>query len=275
MVTNLFTSKRNHLLETALFRSSRSLTDYKTCALIIGDSITYAASNAGVQNSWRKYITTKLNIYQTSIAVSGTTMTYGYGTAWASGAESTGIRGIKAAINTASGIKQAVYFSNGMLEFAIVALGTNDFGNNAKLGSVETLDDDGTFYGAAYQLFHFLHDDMEIPYVIFVAPFKRENWNVKNEAEVPYTIYDLAHALAEISLLENDMYVLDCTDRWYLNYDDPTIRAKSFIDYVHITGYAHHMFTIDLAIFIQNIVAVRGLRHYQSRFIGTNEEVDT
>ena len=280
LVTNVFASKRNRMLEMALFRASRNISEYSVCAYIIGDSITYASSNAGLQNAWRKYITSKINIYQSSVAVSGTTMTYGYGTDWSSaingassGIEFTGIRGIKTAIKTASkgSSKQQHAFTLGMMEFAIVALGTNDFGNNAKLGSVETFDDDGTFYGATYQLFHFLHDEMKIPYVIFVAPFKRENWNVKNEAEVPYTIYDLVHALAEISLLENDMYVLDCTDRWYLNYDDPTIRAKSFIDYVHITGYAHHMFTIDLAIFIQNIVAVRGLRHYQPKFIGTSE----
>lgn len=282
LVTNVFASKRNRMLETALFRASRNISEYSVCAYIIGDSITYASSNAGLQNAWRKYITAKINIYQSSIAVSGTTMTYGYGTDWSSainGASSsiefTGVRGIKTAIKTTGkgSSKQQHAFSLGLMEFAIVALGTNDFGNNAKLGSVETFDDDGTFYGAAYQLFHFLHDEMKIPYVIFVAPFKRENWNVKNEAEVPYTIYDLVHALAEISLLENDMYVMDCTDRWYLNYDDPAIRDKSFIDYVHIKPYAHHMFTIDLALFIQNIVAVRGLRHYQPQFIiGDDEE---
>lgn len=273
LVTKIFASEKNKMLEEALFRGSRNISDYQVCAYVIGDSITYAASNAGLQNAWRKYISTKLNLYEMALAVSGTTLTYGYaydfnGNAQGSDSydlEMTGVRGIKTKLKSTQ--NQWSTFSKGMLEFAIVALGTNDFGNNAKLGSVETLDDDGTFYGATYQLFHFLHDDMEIPYVIFVAPFKRQNWNVKNEAEVPYTIYELVHALAEISLLENDMYVLDCTDRWYLNYDDPDIRAKSFIDYVHITGYAHHMFTIDLAIFIQNIVAVRGLRHYQPQFI--------
>ena len=274
LVTNIFASKTNKLLETALFRASRNVSDYHICAYVIGDSITYAASNAGLQNAWRKYISIKLNLYEKALAISGTTMTYGHGFDFngnALGSESysidmTGVRGIKTKLISALK-NQNETFTYGMLEFAIVALGTNDFGSNAKLGSVNTFDDDNTFYGATYQLFHFLHDELGIPYVIFIAPFKRKNWDVENEAEVPYTIYDMVHSLAEVSLLEPDMYVLDCTDRWYLDWDDTNIRAKSFIDDVHIKPYAHHMFTIDLAIFIQNIIAVRGLRHYQPRFI--------
>lgn len=269
-----FYSREDAKLAAAMARLSR---DIDTNALIIGDSITYAASNAGLQNAWRKYISAKGKIYEYCIAVSGTTMTYGYAFDFNGNApdqdgydvEMTGVRGIKSLINgSLSGTSAfATGLSFSLIDYAIIALGTNDFGNDAALGSVDTIGDDGTFYGAAYQLYHYLHDDLRIPYVVFICPFKRQNWNVENSAATPYTIYDMAHALAELSLIEPDMYVFDCLDRWYLDYDNADIKARSFIDTVHIRPYAHHMFTIDLVKYLKDIIAVRGTRHYDGEIV--------
>ena len=249
-----------------LFRSTRDVADFITNVIVIGDSITYAASNAGLQNAWRKYITTRLNLGEIALAVSGTGIIKGVAFDWGGNApssenydaENSGYSGIKSWIDR----QKTDLISYGRLKntsVAVVALGTNDWGNNGTLGSVDTLNDETTFYGAVKKTYTLLHDDYGIPAVVFVAPFKRQNWNQNNSATVPYTIYDMCHALAEIALLLPDMHVVDTLDRWYLNYDDTAIRAKSFIDYVHITSYAHHLFTIDLAKEIRAILSAKGI----------------
>ena len=145
------------------------------------------------------------------------------------------------------------------VSIAIVALGSNDWGENGVLGSADTIGDETTFYGAVQKTYTFLHDEVGIPCVLFVAPFKRNGWSQPNQATTPYTIYDMCHALAEIACINTDMYVLDCLDRWYLNYDDETIRSRSFIDNVHIKPYAHHLFTIDLSKEIRAILSAKGI----------------
>ena len=252
-------------LNNALFRSTRDVADFRTNAIIIGDSLVFASS-VGLQNAWRKYITTRLNLGQIYLAVNGTGLIKGAAFDWDGyapssenyNADNSGYSGIKSWIDS----QKTGLISYGRLKntsVAIVALGTNDWGNNGTLGSVDTLDDETTFYGAVKKTYTLLHDDCGIPAVVFIAPFKRQNWNQNNSATVPYTIYDLCHALAEIALLLPDMHVVDTLDRWYLNYDDTAIRAKSFVDYVHISSYAHHLFTIDLAKEIRAILAAKGI----------------
>lgn len=253
-------------VEESLFRTSRDVAEYKTNFLVFGDSIASATSNAGAQNAWKKYLTIRLNLGIDYLTVNGTGIIKGVAFDWSGNApssenynaENSGCAGIEAFLNN---LKQS-NISLGRLKntsVAVVALGTNDWGNNGTLGSVDTLNDETTFYGAVKKTFTLLHDDCGIPAVVFVAPFKRQNWNQNNSATVPYTIYDMCHALAEIALLLPDMHVVDTLDRWYLNYDDTAIRAKSFIDYVHITPYAHHLFTIDLAKEIRAILSAKGI----------------
>ena len=261
----------------AFARSSRDPADYRINALLIGDSITYAASNAGLQNAWRKYISTRLNIGEIELAVSGTGIIKGApfdfkGNAKGSEAYSedmSGYPGIVHWVNSYLGKESTfefpgtnAYARNLRMQrssIAIIALGTNDWGANSVLGSVDTIGDETTFYGAVQKTYTFLHDEVGIPSVLFVAPFQREGWSQSNQATAPYTIYDMCHALSEIACINTDMYVLDCLDRWYLNYDDEAIRSKSFIDGVHIKPYAHHLFTIDLAKEIRAILSTKGI----------------
>ena len=249
----------------AVARSSRDPADYRINAVVIGDSITYAASNAGLQNAWRKYISTRLNIGEIDLAVSGTGIIKGApydfkGNAKGSEAYSEDMSGYPGIVHWANSYlgKESTFQFPGTntyernllmqrVSIAIVALGTNDWSANSTLGSVDTIGDETTFYGAVQKTYTFLHDEVGIPCVLFVAPFKRNGWSQPNQATTPYTIYDMCHALSEIACINTDMYVLDCLDRWYLNYDDETIRSRSFIDGAHIKPYAHHLFTIDLA----------------------------
>lgn len=264
----------------AVTRVSRDPADNDVRVMVIGDSITYAASNAGLQNAWRKYVSARLNLYETAVlAVSGTGIIKGAPYDWFGKAKASedyledysGYNGIvhwcKNLLGEELDYRNTWYPGTSVsesasrfekLSMAIIALGTNDWSNGGVLGSASTLDDEATFYGAVQKTYTYLHDTLGIPTVLFVAPFKREGWATNNSAATPYTIYDMCHALCEIACINPDMYVLDCLDRWYLNYDDTAIRSKSFIDNVHIKGYAHHMFTIDLAREIRNILSAKG-----------------
>ena len=264
----------------AVARVSRGPADNDVRVMVIGDSITYAASNAGLQNAWRKYVSARLNLYETAVlAVSGTGIIKGAPYDWFGKAKASedyledysGYNGIvhwcKNLLGEELDYRNTWYPGTSVFEsasrfeklsMAIIALGTNDWSNGGVLGSASTLDDEATFYGAVQKTYTYLHDTLGIPTVLFVAPFKREGWATNNSAATPYTIYDMCHALCEIACINPDMYVLDCLDRWYLNYDDTAIRSKSFIDKVHIKGYAHHMFTIDLAREIRNILSAKG-----------------
>lgn len=265
----------------ALAKANRDPADNNVRVMIVGDSIAYAASNAGLQNAWRKYISTRLNLYETAVlAVSGTGIIKGAPYDWFGNAKTnenyledySGYNGIVHWCKNILGEEtdyHDTWFSGISMEesarrfeklsIAIIALGTNDWSNNGVLGSADTLDDETTFYGAVQKTYSYLHDMLGIPAVLFVAPFKRAGWDTNNSAVEPYTIYDMCHALCEIACVNPDMYVLDCIDRWYLNYDNPTIRNKSFIGNVHIKGYAHHMFTNDLAREIRNILSAKGV----------------
>lgn len=264
-------------LSAAFARSSRDPADYRINAVVIGDSITYAASNAGLQNAWRKYISTRLNIGEIDLAVSGTGIIKGApydfkGNAKGSEAYSEDMSGYPGIVHWANSYlgKESTFQFPGTntyernllmqrVSIAIVALGTNDWSANSTLGSVDTIGDETTFYGAVKKTYTFLHDEVGIPCVLFVAPFKRNGWSQPNQATTPYTIYDMCHALSEIACINTSMYVLDCLDRWYLNYDDETIRSRSFIDNVHIKPYAHHLFTIDLSKEIRAILSAKGI----------------
>lgn len=270
----------NPAIAHAVARVSRDPADNDVRVMVIGDSITYAASNAGLQNAWRKYVSARLNLYETAVlAVSGTGIIKGAPYDWFGK-----VKASEDYLEDYSGYNGIVHWCKNLLgeeldyrntwypgidvfgsasrfeklSMAIIALGTNDWSNGGALGSASTLDDEATFYGAVQKTYTYLHDTLGIPTVLFVAPFKREGWATNNSAATPYTIYDMCHALCEIACINPDMYVLDCLDRWYLNYDDTAIRSKSFIDNVHIKGYAHHMFTIDLAREIRNILSAKG-----------------
>lgn len=270
----------NPAIAHAVARVSRDPVDNDVRVMVIGDSITYAASNAGLQNAWRKYVSARLNLYETAVlAVSGTGIIKGAPYDWFGKAKASedyledysGYNGIvhwcKNLLGEELDYRNTWYPGTTVFEsasrfeklsMAIIALGTNDWSNGGVLGSASTLDDEATFYGAVQKTYTYLHDTLGIPTVLFVAPFKREGWATNNSAATPYTIYDMCHTLCEIACINPDMYVLDCLDRWYLNYDDTAIRSKSFIDNVHIKGYAHHMFTIDLAREIRNILSAKG-----------------
>ena len=247
-------------------------------AMIIGDSITYAASNAGLQNAWRKYISTKMGMYEpTVMAVSGTGIIDGAPYDFLSNAKTSedyrldcaGVTGLMNWINANlegdtttwvhSGVTkvQARAYLKAEFDVAIVALGTNDFTNNGTLGSISTIDDTSTFYGAVYTFYNFLMENLNVRNVLFVAPFPRKDINMvtKNNASTPYCLFEMAHALAEIAVIHPNMHVLDLTGAWYFNTANEEIAKKAFIDGVHITGWAHHLVTMDMAREIERILA--------------------
>lgn len=218
---------------------------------MFGDSITWAASNAGLQNAFRKYVPMHFGVPQTyGIYVSGTTFTDGYGSEWASGA-GTGVSGMKAVITQTPGVGDAA-------KVCIVELGTNDFWEQAPIGSYGDTSTE-TMYGAIEEFIRYVREDYfgwDIP-ILFVTPAKMDSYD-GTTAQRPIPLMDYIYAIKDVALYHQHTYVLDMYDKWYLNYDDTKVRQKAFLDSVHWSGWAHRQAAHDMISMVSNILAVEG-----------------
>ena len=205
----------------------------------IGDSIMNAGTNAGWDNCYRTLACNALGSYSTFHAVNGTCMTDGCGMDWSSG--KTGYTGFVESDATfvsgsnTTGFADASYIYK-WLDLCVLALGTNDFGNAAPLG---TIDDTGTdtFYGAFKAfLTYFQTRKPNLP-ILVIMPFKRENWATKNEQGLILT--DYIQAMYNVCRQFRHIYILDLWSAFYLNSDDAAAKSKYFLDYVHPSANAH------------------------------------
>ena len=238
---------------------AQDIYDSRTAIFWIGDSITYAASNAGIKDAYRKEITYKYNIRHAYKAVAGICATDGYGISWdSSDGAKTGASGFISVLDVSSSFTAQNTFKQCSL--CVLALGTNDFGNNAPLGTLGN-GDTTTFYGA-YQKYidHIRGQNPTIPIVI-ILPFKRENWNTKNEAGNVLT--DYCYAICDIAYQYKSIYILDLFDKWYLDYDNENVRSKFFLDYVHPSGAAHRMIATELGELIPRVLLMEGIPIYK------------
>ena len=235
--------------------------------MFIGDSITYAASNAGLQNAFRKYVSMNLNAPQTTICQSGVAVTTGSGSFDWNGKSG---EAYDAAMSGYSGLitklpqAEARYDDKTIAEdtdLVIVELGTNDFWEGAPLGSVVDLTDDSTFYGAVEKTINLLASTFPNAQIMWVLPFKNERWTVANGAGC--TLVDYLIALKIICQMHQRVWVLDLFDKWYLDYDNESIRRKFFIDGVHITGNAHKCVAEAMIAKIRQIFSVVGLKRIE------------
>ena len=235
--------------------------------MFIGDSITYAASNAGLQNAFRKYVSMNLNAIQNTICQSGVSVTTGSGSFDWSGATGaaynaavSGFAGLVAKMPRAANSFTDKIIAEGT-DLVIVELGTNDFWEGAPLGSVSTLEDDTTFYGAVEKTITLLETTFPNAQILWVLPFKNARWTTANSAGC--TLADYLIALKIICQMHQRVWVLDLVDKWYLNYDNESIRRKFFIDDVHITGDAHKCVAEAMIAKIRQIIAVTGLKRIE------------
>ena len=218
----------------------------------VGDSIVYAASNVGLPNSYRYNASKALDLPWAYHAVAGTTITDGYGSDWGSGTGYSGFiateKGSNKAETSAEKLKQC--------KMVVLAMGTNDFGNNAPLGTVSDTGTD-TFYGAFRAwLTYFQTHNPNLP-IIVVTPFKRDTWAKPNKQNL--ILPDYIRAMYVVAREFKRVYLLDVFSKWYGDTDNEVIRARNSIDGIHPSAWFHDCFTMDLVQKIKEVCVLEGI----------------
>lgn len=275
----IFASKTaNAENERAYAAMSRDIPRDRTLSIqFIGDSITYAASNAGLQNAFRKYVPMNLRAETMALCQNGVSATTGSGSFDWNGKQKTDTA-YNAAMSGYSGLAQklAEYKTNLSLaawadavDIVVVELGTNDHWEQATLGNPTDLTEDTNFYGAVEKTLTLLEDTFPHAQILWMLPFKNQNWKTSTVKLVDYLI-----ALKIICQTHTRCWVLDLFDKWFLDYDDTDLRSKFFIDNVHITGNAHKCVAESMIDKIRQIISVCGLRQTETvRVTAANDSV--
>ena len=275
----IFASKTaNAENERAYAAMSRDVPRDRTLSIqFIGDSITYAASNAGWQNAFRKYVPMNLRAETMALCQNGASVTTGSGSFDWNGKQNTNAA-YDAAMSGYSGLAQklAEYKTNLSLkmwadavDIVVVELGTNDHWEQATLGVPTDLTEDTNFYGAVEKTLTLLEDTFPHAQIMWLLPFKNQNWKTSTVKMVDYLI-----ALKILCQMHTRCWVLDLFDKWFLNYDDADVRSKFFRDSVHITGDAHKCVAESMIDKIRQIISVCGLRQIETmRVTNANDSV--
>lgn len=241
--------------------------DRTLCIQFIGDSITWAASNAGLSNAFRKYVPMNLRAQSMALCQSGASVTTGSGSFDWNGKQNTDAA-YDAAMSGYSGLTQklAEYKTNLTLKMwadavdvVVVELGTNDHWEQAALGAATDLTEDTNFYGAVEKTLTLLEDTFPNAQILWMLPFKNQKWKTSTVKMVDYLI-----ALKILCQMHTRCWVLDLFDKWFLNYDDADVRSKFFRDSVHITGDAHKCVAESMIDKIRQIISVCGLRQIET-----------
>jgi len=241
--------------------------DRTLCIQFIGDSITWAASNAGLSNAFRKYVPMNLRAQSMALCQSGASVTTGSGSFDWNGKQNTDAA-YDAAMSGYSGLTQklAEYKTNLTLKMwadavdvVVVELGTNDHWEQAALGVPTDLTEDTNFYGAVEKTLTLLEETFPNAQILWLLPFKNQKWKTSTVKMVDYLI-----ALKILCQMHTRCWVLDLFDKWFLNYDDADVRSKFFRDSVHITGDAHKCVAESMIDKIRQIISVCGLRQIET-----------
>lgn len=246
-------------------------TGKQLCVYAVKDGITVGTRTFYVQkrerpenyvyeDDQRNYIYELIQNAQTAAdnatAVAGTTITDGYGVSWDSAdSTKTGYSGF-VATEKGSGKAETPAEMFKMCKMVILAIGTNDFGNHAPLGTVS---DTGTttFYGAFRAwLNYFQTHNPNLP-IIVVTPFKRDTWATPNDKNL--ILPDYVRAMYVVAREFKHVYLLDVFSKWYGDTDNQVIRARNSIDGIHPSAWFHDCFTMDLVQKIKEVCALEGI----------------
>lgn len=223
----------------------------------VGDSIVYAASNVGLNNSYRYNVARSLDLPWDYHAQSGATITDGYGISWDSAdATKTGYSGF---IATESGDSKAETPKEkySQAKLVVFAMGTNDFGNHAPLGTAADTGTD-TFYGAFRNWLNYFQSYKPDMPIIVVTPFKRDTWAKANNQNL--ILPDYVRAMYRVARDFKHVYLLDVFSKWYGDTDNEVIRARNSIDGIHPSAWFHDCLTTDLIQKIKEVCALEGIR---------------
>lgn len=240
------TEKMRRLIRQTDYLDSMTLSNFRLC--FVGDSITYASSNAGLQRAFRKMVPYKLQVATTNTAIAGTCVTNGYGSNW-----SCGVPGVDGLLTDATYIQNVPANPLERPQIFVIALGTNDFGNNAPLGDVEAEDRDATFAGCYLKLVKAIRANYPKSGIILMCPFNRGNGGEANENG--NILLDYSRVIHEIASFTPHTWVLDLSNHPIINYAG---YPSAYVDSVHIGKYAHAVVSNELYRLIMEIVSISG-----------------
>lgn len=241
----------------------------------IGDSITYAASNAGLQHAFSKYVPMDFQAESVSLCQSGASVTTGSGSFDWNGKRKNSVD-YDVSMSGYAGLAQKLEpykTSLGLkiwadaVDIVLVELGTNDHWEQATLGAPTDLSDDTNFYGAVEKTLVLLEDTFPHAQIIWMLPFKNQKWKT---SAIKMTSY--LTALKIICQTHKRCWVLDLFDKWFVNYDDEDTRSFFFRDGVHITGESHKCVAESIVREIRYIISVCGLRRIETDHITNGED---
>ena len=241
----------------------------------IGDSITYAASNAGLQNAFRKYVPMDFQAESNTLCQSGVSVTTGSGSFDWNGNQNSS-ESYDVSMSGYSGLVQKLVPYKTQLslkvwadavDIVIVELGTNDQWEQATLGAPTDLSEDTNFYGAVEKTLQSLENTFPNAQILWMLPFKNQKWKTSTIKMTSYLT-----AIKIICQTHKRCWVLDLFDKWFVNYDDPDIRSAFFIDGVHITGSAHKCVAESIVEKIRHIISICGLHRIKTNHITSGND---
>lgn len=241
------TEEMRRMIRQTDYLDAMALSNLRLC--FIGDSITYAASNAGLQRAFRKMVPYKLQVTHTTTAQNGACMTNGFGFGWETG---DGTKGVDGLFTAASYIQTVPDSPFERPHIFVIALGTNDYGNNAPLGDVEAEDRDTTFAGCYLKLIEAIRANYPKAGIILMCPLNRE---VTTANEQGHVLLDYCRVIHEIASFTPHTWVLDLSGHPLINHAG---YSAGFVDYVHISKYGHAVVSNELYRLIMEVVAVCG-----------------
>lgn len=230
---------------------------------VMGDSITWAASNIGADKAYRTLLSNKYNIEHYNAAQNNTTITADLGDAWKVGPTtySKGVDGLIEAHLAESQMEtendeRYTNFMHCVNDYPIftIAFGTNDFRYNAPIGTIDDTDS-STFMGGYKKLIVRIRELYPNSSIILLTPWKQENWNTANSAGHVLADYNLA--IHEIASKTRKCFVLDMFNNPYIN-ERSNSRNGVYADNVHLGKYGHILIAEELEKLILKCVVLNG-----------------
>lgn len=230
---------------------------------VMGDSITWAGSNVGVDKAYRQLLSNKYSIEHYSASQNNTTITANLGDAWQVGTTTYG-KGVDGLIEAHLAASKETSESDeryDSMEYSVneypiftIAFGTNDFRYDAPIGTYEDTDST-TFMGGYKKLISRIRELYPNSSIILCTPWKQENWNTENGVGKVLADYNLA--IHEIASKTRKCFVLDMFNNPYIN-ESANSRPGTYVDVVHLGKYAHILVAEELEKLILLCVVLNG-----------------
>lgn len=229
---------------------------------VMGDSITWAASNVGADKAYRTLLSNKYSITHYSASQNDTTITAGLGASWTAD-QTTYDKGVDGLIEAHLSVSKEETVDDERTDPRImvakysvftIAFGTNDFRYNAPIGTIDDTDST-TFMGGYKKLIARIRELYPDSSIILCTPWKQTNWDVANEAGHYLVDYNLA--IHEIASKTRKCFVLDMFDNPYIN-GAGNARPGVYVDGVHLGKYGHILIAEELEKLILQCIMLKG-----------------